>query len=117
MVDLTLVFFLKNTIIITSLFWALSFFGQNFFEKSENLFKNDFYECGFKSTQDINFTLNFSFFYTATFIIMYDVELSLLIPALFNVENFDVVTGPVYISFLAFVMYSFLIDIFSKTID
>lgn len=117
MADMTILFFAKNTITVSFIFWVLTLVGTKFFKKEENIHRHDFYECGFKTTQDLNLKLNFSFFYMSIFVVLYDVELVFLVPFLFNVTLFNTTSLVVVILFLLAIFYTFVIDILTKVIE
>jgi NADH:ubiquinone oxidoreductase subunit 3 (subunit A) len=116
-VDLVFFFFLKNTLVISILFWLLTEGGNIFFDRIEYKNREDFYECGFKTTSDLNFNLNYSFFISAIFLILYDIELVLLIPFLFN---YNIMSNASFFSFFFFVIIIFLTfvaDVLTNTIE
>lgn len=66
------------------IFWLLTWAGEFFYKKKNHQSKRAFYECGFKSTTDVNIQINFNFSMVCVFLILYDIEFTLLIPAFFN---------------------------------
>lgn len=117
MVDLTLIFFFKNTLLISLLFWFLTFVGNFFFDRIEYKNREDFYECGFKTTSDLNFNLNFSFFISGLFLILYDIELIFLIPFLFNYELLSWNSVYSYIIFSLIIFFTLVIDVWTETVE
>ncbi len=117
MVDISLVFFLKNTILVSVLFWFLTFIGSLSTVRYEYKFREDFYECGFKSVSDFNFSLNFSFYISAIFLLLYDVELAFLIPMLFNFELMSWNSIISYIIFLTSIFITLIIDMWTDTVS
>lgn len=117
MADMTILFFLKNTIVVSFIFWLLTILGTKFFKKEENIHRHDFYECGFKTTQDLNLKLNFSFFFMSIFVVLYDVELVFLVPFLFNTTFFNTTSLSVVLFFIGVIFYTFVIDIITKVIE
>lgn len=49
--------------------------------------KKQYYECGFKVISDINIQINLNFILLCVFLILYDIEFTLLFPVLFNFTN------------------------------
>lgn len=116
-IDLIFFFFLKNTLIVTILFWVLTEFGNFFFDRFEYKTREDYYECGFKTTSDLNFNLNYSFFVSAIFLIMYDIELVLLIPFLFNYHLISYSSIFSFIFFLIIIFITFVIDVMVDVVE
>lgn len=116
MIDLLLIFFFKNTIIVSIVFWLLTIFGSLLFEKTEYKYKEDIYECGFKSTSDINFNLNYSFLISAIFLLIYDIELIFLIPFLFNYDIFNYNVLFIFFIFIFFIFLTLILDILTNSI-
>ena len=59
--------------------------GEFYYKKKNQATKRNFYECGFKSTSDVNIQINFNFSMICVFLILYDIEFTLLIPIFFNI--------------------------------
>ena len=115
--DISLLAFIIGITIIGFLFYFLSwiynfFFNQNLLNsgldynsrKDQEVFnkKKEFYECGFKSTIDLNIQLDMQFSLIAVFFIIYDIELIFLFPILINF---------IYISFFSYIIYILFIYI------
>lgn len=117
MVDSILIFFFKNTMFVSLVFFLLTLAFQFFFKRYEYKFREDFYECGFKTTTDIGFTINYSFFLSAIFLLLYDIEFVFTIPYFFNLDIFNT-QSIFYIIFFFFIIFITLVaDIFTDTIE
>lgn len=117
MIDLTLLLFFKNTFVVSILFWLLTFFGNYFYDRFEYKNREDYYECGFKTTSDLNFNLNFSFFISGIFLVLYDIELIFLIPFLFNYEVFSINAIFSYLLLLFVIFFTLIIDVWTETVE
>lgn len=93
--DVVIIFLIQNIFIFTLIFWLLTWIGEFFFTKKNHYTKKNFYECGFKSTSDLNIQINFNFSMICVFLILYDIEFTLLIPVFFNLF---------YITFFEFIL-------------
>lgn len=82
--DLVLFFFLQNVLVFSIIFWLLLFISSYFYKIKNHLSKKHFCECGFKSLSDLNIQININFIMLAVFLILYDIEFTLLFPLLFN---------------------------------
>lgn len=91
--------------------------GTLFYDRFEYKNREDFYECGFKTTTDINFNLNFSFFISGVFLILYDIELVLLVPFLFNYDVMNSTVAAGYIIFALAIFFTLIIDVWTETVE
>ncbi len=99
--DVVVIFFLKNVLVFSLIFWALLLLSSYFYKIKNQKSKRHFCECGFKSLADINIQININFAMLCIFLILYDIEFTLLFPVLFNVWNISMIQ---YIYFLTFVL-------------
>jgi len=83
--DAVIFFFLQNVIIFSLIFWALLYLASFFYKIKNHTSKKHFCECGFKSLSDINIQINLNFAMLCVFLILYDIEFTLLFPYLFNI--------------------------------
>jgi len=72
-----------------------------FFKKKKPFCKKNFYECGFKSTTDINIQINLNFSMLCVFLILYDIEFTILIPL---IVNLSFIANGAYVVFLIFIL-------------
>jgi NADH:ubiquinone oxidoreductase subunit 3 (subunit A) len=100
--DITAPFMIFNLIIFCMIFWLLTILGGYFYKKKDHLSKKQFYECGFKSLTDNRIGVNLNFTLIGVFLILYDVEFTLIYPAIFNFW---------YISFLQYIYFIIFIII------
>lgn len=110
MLDFGVFFFLQNILIITLLFWGLSFVGQKFFKRKDYKPATEVFECGFFTTHKLNLTFNYNFFLIATLLILYDVEFFFLLPFLFNLGGASVLASMCFVIFVVLVVVSFIYD-------
>ena len=82
---MVLLFFFKNVLIFSLIFWALLVLSSYFYKIKNQKSKKHFCECGFKSLSDINIHININFVMLCVFLILYDIEFTLLFPILFNI--------------------------------
>lgn len=60
--------------------------------KKNHIAKRQFYECGFKSLSELNVQINLNFTMLCVFLVLYDIEFTLLFPALFNFSGMTFVS-------------------------
>jgi len=110
MVDIIIFFLLQNILLISLLFWLLSFIGTKFFKKKNYTSSDEFFECGFLTTNKFNLTLNFNAYVICLLLILYDVELLFIVPYLFNIQYSTFTTIIVFLFFCFFVVFSLIYD-------
>lgn len=103
--DIFLLFFFQNFIIFSFIFWGLTWAGEYFYKQKNHDAKKQFYECGFKVSTDTDIQFNLSFTLLCVFLVLYDLEFTLLIPFLFN---FTFITQASIFVFFFFVLLIFL---------
>ena len=98
-------------------FFFVLFFGNhlilcNYFYKVKNqTSKRHFCECGFKSLSDLNIQINLNFILLAVFLILYDIEFTLLFPILFNILLININQYIYFIFFIILIISSLYFDI------
>ena len=108
--DVVFFFFCKNIIVFSLIFWAL-LLGCSYFYKIKNQnSKRHFCECGFKSLSDLNIQININFVMLSIFLILYDIEFTLLFPILFNIWYITAIQYIVYIFFIVLIVMSLYYD-------
>jgi NADH:ubiquinone oxidoreductase subunit 3 (subunit A) len=85
--DMVILFFIKNILFFSFVFWALLLLSSYFYKIKNQTSKRHFCECGFKSLSDVNIQININFVMLCVFLILYDIEFTLIFPILFNVWN------------------------------
>lgn len=110
MIDVTIFFFFQNIVLLTTLFWFLSWFGKKFFKEKNNSASYELFECGFLPTTNFNIKINFNIFLVAILLILYDVEFLFLVPFFYNISAASVFGFIVFFNFLAFVVSTFIYD-------
>jgi len=83
--DAVIFFFIQNIIIFSLIFWGLFYLASFFYKIKNHVSKKHFCECGFKSLSDINIQINLNFAMLCVFLILYDIEFTLIFPYLFNI--------------------------------
>jgi len=105
------IFFLAQNIALFSIiFWILTVAGEKFFKPKNHKTKKNYYECGFKSTVDINVQFNFNFIIICVFLILYDVEFMYLMPFFLNMVNISIFQFILFIFFMVLIIISLVYD-------
>lgn len=108
--DIVILFLIQNVITFTILFWLLAWGGEYFFTSKSQLTKKQFYECGFRSLSELNIQINLNFSMMCVFLILYDVEFTLLFPMLFNFWNIYIFEFTFLLAFIALIVVSLYYD-------
>lgn len=108
--DIIILFLIQNILLFCLIFWLLTWVGEFFYKKKNQTTKRNFYECGFKSTSDVNIQINFNFSMICVFLILYDIEFTLLLPVFFNLYYVSVFQFSLIIIFITLVILSLVYD-------
>ena len=103
--DIVIIFFIKNILVFSIIFWFLLYASSFFYKIKNQISKRHFCECGFKSLSDINIQININFTMLCIFLILYDIEFTLIFPILFNTQCIY------FVQFLTILLFIFLIII------
>jgi len=103
-------FFIQNVLIFSIIFWLLTFLGEYFFKGKNHKTKKNFYECGFKSVNDIDLQFNFNFLIICVFLVLYDIEFILMMPFLVNLYYVNFFSLIVFLTFFILIIISLLYD-------
>jgi len=107
----------ENIVVFCLLFWLLTWAGEYFYTNKQQKTKNNFYECGFKSTIDINIQTNFNFILYCIFLILYDIEFLFLIPFYMNFLTCNIVHLSVLYFFFTFIIGSLVYDYYLNALN
>jgi NADH-ubiquinone oxidoreductase chain 3 len=108
--DVVVIFFLKNVLVFSLIFWALLLLSSYFYKIKNQKIKRHLCECGFKSLADINIQININFAMLCIFLILYDIEFTLLFPILFNIWNIGTVQYLYFLTFTLLIVASLFYD-------
>lgn len=115
--DLVLLFFLKNIIVFSLIFWLLLVLCNYFYKIKNHLSKKHFCECGFKSLSDLNIQININFIMLAVFLVLYDIEFTLLFPILFNLFYINILHYYYFSIFMSLIVASLYYDLQTNSLN
>lgn len=113
---LILVFVSANVVLVSTTLWIISYLGQTQYTPSDNIDKNENFECGFDNTSIGDNQMNFKNIIVFSFLIVYDIELLVLLPISFNILSVGYYIYAV-LFIIATIMYTCIFDIESKTLE
>lgn len=100
--------YIKSFFIVFVIFWCL-FYGAGFYVKRKaNKDRKINYECGFLPFNNVNFSLNITFFLSAASVLMYELELLILLPAMMN----KIMIGPIQMFLVFFFLFLIVFTVF-----
>ena len=88
----------------------LLYLSSYFYKIKNQTSKRHFCECGFKSLSDLNIQININFTMLCIFLILYDIEFTLLFPILFNIFSVSITQYIYYTIFIVLIISSLLYD-------
>ena len=109
--DIVMLFFVQNIFVFSLIFWGLTVIGSFFYKKKNHFMKKQFYECGFKAISDVNLQINLNFILLCVFLILYDIEFTLLFPILLNFSNIFFFQYVIFLLFVILILLSLYYDI------
>ena len=115
--DIVMLFFIQNIIVFSLIFWGLTVLGSYFYKKKNHKSKRNFYECGFKSTSDLNFQINLNFIMICIFLVLYDIEFTFLFPILFNFSSVFFTQYFFFVFFVFLIVLSLYYDILMNALS
>jgi NADH:ubiquinone oxidoreductase subunit 3 (subunit A) len=108
--DIFLLFFFEKFLLFYFIFWGLTWAGEYFYKKKNHDAKRQFYECGFKVSTDTDIQFNLSFTLLCVFLVLYDLEFTILIPFLFNSAFITSTSIFVFFFFMLLIFLSLIYD-------
>ena len=108
--DVVVFFFIKNILVFSIIFWCLLYISSFFYKIKNQTNKKHFCECGFKSLSDINIQININFTMLCIFLILYDIEFTIIFPILFNIQYVCIIQFCTLIIFLLLIILSLFYD-------
>ena len=114
--DLLFLFVFFNTLVVSTLLWLITFIGSFLYETKQDLNREVHFECGFFSINKIIPSYNLNFVVSAIFLILYDVEFLIMIPALFNLQLMQQTQIYFVLFFITSVVFSLYLDIESQVL-
>ena len=110
-------FFLKNVLTFSLIFWCLLWLSSYFYKIKNQNSKRHFCECGFKSLSDINIQINLNFAMLCVFLILYDVEFTLIFPILFNITYISYIQLCCVLMFILLIVASLFYDLQTNSLS
>lgn len=117
MITSTVLLIVINAILFSFIFWIITFLLKYYYSNKNFNYKLNFYECGFKSLTNIKIQYNINFILIMLFILIYDGEFLILIPAALNFSILNVTSVFLIVIFVIFLIITLLIDLIFNSLE
>lgn len=110
MISSTLCLVICNAIIFSFIFWALTFIFKFYYSNKNSNYKLNFYECGFKSLNNIKIQYNINFTLIILFLLIYDGEFLILVPVALNINILNFISLMLLLLFILLLVFTLMFD-------
>lgn len=110
MISSTILVVVINAIFFSFIFWLITFIFKYFYSNKNYNYKLNFYECGFKSLNNIKIQYNINFILIILFLLIYDGEFLILVPLALNVNILNFVSLFIFLVFILLLIFTLLLD-------
>lgn len=117
MISSTIVLIIINAIIFSFIFWILTFVFKWYYSNKNFNYKLNFYECGFKSLNNIKIQYTINFTLIILFLLIYDGEFLILIPLALNVSILNLYSILILFIFMIFLIFTLILDYIYNTLE
>lgn len=107
----------SNAIIFSLIFWILTFLFKFYYSNKNYNYKLNFYECGFKSLNNMKIQYNINFTLIILFLLIYDGEFLILIPIALNINILNFVSLFLLLLFLLLLLFTLLFDYIFNSLE
>jgi NADH:ubiquinone oxidoreductase subunit 3 (subunit A) len=105
-----IVLLIVNAIIFSCIFWILTFIFKYFYSSKNFNYKLNFYECGFKSLNNIKIQYNINFTLVMLFLLIYDGEFLILRPIALNISLLNFNSIFLLVLFILLLLFTLIFD-------
>ena len=106
-----------NAIIFSFIFWLLTFIFKYYYSNKNSNYKLNFYECGFKSLNNIKIQYNINFTLIILFLLIYDGEFLILIPIALNIGLLNYTSLFLLILFILLLIFTLIFDYIFNSLE
>jgi NADH:ubiquinone oxidoreductase subunit 3 (subunit A) len=106
----TIIVVISNAIIFSFIFWILTFIFKIYYSNKNYNYKLNFYECGFKSLNNIKIQYNINFILIILFLLIYDGEFLILIPVSLNLNILNFISLFILSTFIILLIVTLIFD-------
>jgi NADH:ubiquinone oxidoreductase subunit 3 (subunit A) len=106
-----------NAVLFSFIFWILTFCFKYYYSNKNFNYKLNFYECGFKSLSNIKVQYNINFILIILFLLVYDGEFLILIPASLNISILNFTSLFLLIFFIFLLIITLVLDLIYNSLE
>ena len=117
MIGGTVMYVIINAIIFSFIFWILTFILKYYYSNKNFNYKLNFYECGFKSLNNIKIQYNINFTLIMLFLLIYDGEFLVLIPFSLNISLTNFISLFILLLFIILLIITILYDLMYNSLE
>lgn len=108
---------LVNAVFFSLIFWIITFLLKYYYSNKNFNYKLNFYECGFKSLNNIKIQYNINFILIILFLLIYDGEFLILIPLSLNIGLINFVSLFLLCLFILLLIATLLYDLMYNSLE
>ena len=117
MISSTVAIICVNAIFFSLIFWGLTFIFKFYYSNKNCLYKNSFYECGFKSLTNIKVQYSVNFILIVLFLLIYDGEFLILIPFSLNLSLIGFSAILIIFFFISLLIFTLIFDLVYNSLE
>lgn len=106
-----------NVILFSLIFWIITFILKYYYSNKNFNYKLNFYECGFKSLNNIKIQYNINFILIVLFLLIYDGEFLVLIPLSLNISLLNFISVILLFLFMILLIVTLLYDLIYNSLE
>lgn len=108
---------ISNALIFSFIFWVLTFIFKYYYSNKNFNYKLNFYECGFKSLNNIKIQYNINFTLIMLFLLIYDGEFLILVPIALNINILNFTALILLILFILLLIFTLIFDYIFNSLE
>lgn len=117
MISSSIALVICNAIIFSFTFWLLTFLFKFYYSNKNYNYKLNFYECGFKSLNNLKIQYNINFTLIILFLLIYDGEFLILVPVALNISILNFTSLFLLIIFILLLIFTLLFDYIFNSLE
>jgi NADH:ubiquinone oxidoreductase subunit 3 (subunit A) len=106
-----------NAIFFSFIFWIITFLLKYYYSNKNFNYKLNFYECGFRSLNNIKIQYNINFTLIMLFLLIYDGEFLILIPFALNISIMNSVSLLIVTLFIILLIVTIIYDLLYNSLE
>ena len=117
MIGSTVALVICNAVIFSLIFWLLTFVFKYYYSNKNYNYKLNFYECGFKSLNNLKIQYNINFTLIILFLLIYDGEFLILVPVALNISILNFISIFLLFIFILLLIFTLVFDYIFNSLE